>query len=254
MNSELSSSAGDFVQDLGSAVRENPVSAALIGMGLVWLFTGAGNPVTKAQNLARRTGMDRLPDLAADAFTSSRETFSSGLDAVAGRASTLAARANDGLEKLTTLGSDFADKATPSFSGLPDRTSEIFSTARGNLSDLFERQPLFLGAVGIAIGAGIAASLPSTDFEADLLGEASDEFKQTASQFVSEQKAAVSGIASGVATAVTEEAKAQGLTRDAVHNAATDTLQKLQNVAAAASDSVKDRLSSTVSNAAGKSA
>ncbi len=233
---DLSSIAGDFVQDLGSAVRENPVSAALIGMGLVWLITGAGNPLTRARQLARGTGMDRLPDMAAGAFGSGRDAISSGLDAVTEGASGLASRASDGVQKLGTLGSS-----------APERGSEIFSDLKDNLSDLFERQPLFLGAVGIAIGAGIAASLPSTDFEAGLLGETSDEFKQQASRFVSEQKENATGLAYSVATAVQEEAKAQGLTADKLQDTASDTLHKLQNVASAASDSVKERLASGVS-------
>jgi hypothetical protein len=265
MNNDFSSSAGDFVQDFGNAVRENPVSAALIGMGLVWLLTGAGNPLTRAQSIARRAGIDRLPDAAADAFNSGRDALSSGFDAVTERASSLAGRASEGAQKLGDIGasatgslgdtgaaalrsvsrvtSDFAGTATDTFRGIPDRGGELYSSARDNLTDLFARQPLFLGAVGIAIGAGIAASLPSTDFEAGLLGETADEFKQTASRFVSEQKENVTGIASGIATAVQEEAKAQGLTVDGLQDAANDTLHKLQNVATAASDSVKDRLS-----------
>jgi hypothetical protein len=241
MNQDFSSSAGEFVQDLGSAVRENPVSAALIGMGLVWLMTGAGNPLTRAQKLARRTGMDRLPDVAADAFSSSRDAISSGFDAVTEGASSLASRASHGVQKLGAMGS-FA----------PERGSELVSGLKDNLSDLFERQPLFLGAVGIAIGAGIAASIPATDFEADLLGQTSDDLRQQASRFVSEQKENATNIAYGVATAVQEEAKAQGLTVDGLQGAASDTLHKLQNVAATASESVKERLASGVS-AVGKS-
>lgn len=236
MNKDFSSSAGDFVQDLGDAVRENPVSAALIGMGLIWLITGAGNPLTRAQKLARRTGMDRLPNVAADAFSSSRDAVSSGLDAVSDGASSLASRASDGVQKLGALGSS-----------APERGSELYSSLKDNLSDLFDRQPLFLGAVGIALGAGIAASLPSTDFEADLLGETSDDFRQTASRFVSEQKDNATDLAYGIATAAQEEAKAQGLTVDGLQGAASDTLHKVQNIAAAVSDSVKERLASGVS-------
>jgi hypothetical protein len=34
---------GDFVSALQDAVRENPISAALIGMGVLWLFTGGSS-------------------------------------------------------------------------------------------------------------------------------------------------------------------------------------------------------------------
>src|SRR3954464_12996559 len=35
--------SGDFVNALQDAVRENPISAALIGMGVLWLFMGGSN-------------------------------------------------------------------------------------------------------------------------------------------------------------------------------------------------------------------
>src|ERR1700712_3963564 len=155
MIQDFSSSAGDFVQDLGTAVRENPVSAALIGMGLVWLLTGAGNPLTRAQSLARRTGMDRFPDAAADGFNSGRDAISSGYDALAEGASGLASRAGDSVQKLGDMGSsaarslgdtgtetlrrvtrassDFADAATDTFRGIPDRGGQLFSNAKESL-------------------------------------------------------------------------------------------------------------------------
>jgi hypothetical protein len=37
------SRTGDFVSALQDAVRENPISATLIGMGVLWLFTGGSS-------------------------------------------------------------------------------------------------------------------------------------------------------------------------------------------------------------------
>ena len=47
MNQEKTASGGDFVRDLGEAIRDNPIPAALIGMGLAWLLT-AGRSSAKA--------------------------------------------------------------------------------------------------------------------------------------------------------------------------------------------------------------
>ena len=41
------SGASDFVSGLQDAMQQNPVSAALIGMGLLWMFTG-GNRLSTA--------------------------------------------------------------------------------------------------------------------------------------------------------------------------------------------------------------
>ena len=37
---DMTENGSDFIKDLGDAARRNPVSAALIGMGVIWLFAG----------------------------------------------------------------------------------------------------------------------------------------------------------------------------------------------------------------------
>ena len=51
MNS-VSENGSDFIHDLGDAVRKNPLSAALIGMGVLWLFTGS-RPMERASDFVR---------------------------------------------------------------------------------------------------------------------------------------------------------------------------------------------------------
>ena len=63
--SDMSEKTADFVKDLGDAARRNPVSAALIGMGVLWLFTG-GTSAGRAGDLFRSTGLNRLPETAKD--------------------------------------------------------------------------------------------------------------------------------------------------------------------------------------------
>jgi hypothetical protein len=38
--SEIPGQATSFIHDLGNAARRNPLSTALIGMGIAWLFSG----------------------------------------------------------------------------------------------------------------------------------------------------------------------------------------------------------------------
>jgi|GEM_PF-4280861 len=59
MNDEKTASGGDFVRDLGEAIRENPLPAALIGVGLAWLFTGGGSSANAGFRWAR-DGMARF--------------------------------------------------------------------------------------------------------------------------------------------------------------------------------------------------
>src|SRR3546814_2664080 len=49
--------------------------------------------------------------------------------------------------------------------------------ARGGFTQLLNEQPLALGAMGIALGALLAASVPPTRREDELMGQKSDELK-----------------------------------------------------------------------------
>ena len=80
----------------------------------------------------------------------------------------------------------------------PDPVRRFSIPFARNLSDLFKAQPLALGAIGIAIGAGIAAALPGTEIEADYLGETSDTVKTKAAQFAAEQTDRVTTVAGNV--------------------------------------------------------
>ena len=68
---DMTEKGSDFVKDLGDAARRNPISAALIGMGIVWLF--AGKAAVRPSEFLEGTGLDRLPDAARNAMSRSEE-------------------------------------------------------------------------------------------------------------------------------------------------------------------------------------
>ena len=69
---DVAERGSDFIKDLGDAARRNPISAALIGMGIVWLFAGGKSGLGPA-DLLQRTGLDRLPQAARDTFDTARD-------------------------------------------------------------------------------------------------------------------------------------------------------------------------------------
>jgi hypothetical protein len=248
--SEISEKGSDFVRDLGDAARKNPISAALIGMGVLWLFTG-GRTAERVGDLVRGAGFDRIPDAAGNALDAARSTLRSGTESigngVSSAAETLRDRSAAGLDRVARAGSEYADAAYDYAQNIPDAGGVLFSTARENLSELFRAQPLALGAVGLAIGAGIAAALPTTDIEAEYLGEASDNFKEQAVDFASEQVSRAATVAEDVVTAVSDEARKQGLTVDAAKSAVADIPAKLGRVVDAAGKGISGKLNPAAS-------
>jgi hypothetical protein len=248
--SDMSEKASDFVRDLSDAAHKNPISAALIGMGVVWLFTG-GRTAERVGDLVRGAGFERIPDAAGNALDAARSTLRSGSESVGKGVSSATETLRDagaaGLDRVARAGSEVADTAYDYAQNIPDAGGALFSTARENLSELFRAQPLALGAVGLAIGAGIAAALPATEVEAEYFGEASDSFKEQAADFASEQVSRAATVAQDVVTAASDEARKQGLTVDAAKSAIADIPEKLGRVVDAAGKGISDRVKSPAS-------
>jgi hypothetical protein len=248
--SDNSQKKSGFVRDLGEAARQNPLSAALIGMGVLWLFSG--DRTGGSAGLGRRSGFDRIPDAANDAFEAARSTIRSGADAIGERVGSAKDALRDGstgvLDSATRLGRDYADTASEYVSSMPGASAQMFDTLRSNMTDVFRAQPLALGAIGLAIGAGIAAALPSSEVEGAYLGETSDVVKANATEFASEQAARATKVAGNVMSAVTEEARRQGLTVEDAKSAIGDISAKIGRVADVAGKGISERTKSSTSS------
>jgi hypothetical protein len=197
----------DFVNTIGGAVRDNPLPAALIGMGLVWLLTGGKSPMKAA-------------------FSAAGEGLS-----------TLGAQTTEGVR---FAGSSVTDAAASAVEGVRARAS--VGNMRSTLSGLLQRQPLLLGALGLAIGAGVGASLPISEIETEYLGDASAEFQAKARAVANEQRERVSDVATGVQTAIAEGARVEGLTPDKLKSTAVEVEQRIMNLADYAGTVVREKL------------
>jgi hypothetical protein len=226
---------GGFVRELSEAARNNPVSAALIGMGAVWLFASR---TPRGEQFIRRSGIDRIPEAAQsaweDAASNLREraqrvqnSASAAAEALRDPAERLRDRVADAGERVTRAAADYADE-------LPHRAGRLADDMRGSVSELFRSRPLALGAVGLAIGAAVAASLPVTETESEYFGESSDRLKEEAGEVIGKEAQRAAERASKAMDAAADEAQRQGLTTDALKEVADDLSQKVARVAEAA--------------------
>jgi hypothetical protein len=188
MSDANTTSAGDLTRSLSGAIQSHPLPAALIGMGLVWLFSGGKSLLNAGRGKADGSG-------------------------VAKRAS-----------------SD-----TTSFGASNPR----FAAAQSNIADLMDRQPLVLGAIGLGVGAAMAAALPSTAVETDLLGQASADLQARARVVAGDVTERAADLADGVTAAITKEAQAQGLMAESLKQSASDASRKVQNIAAQSTERLR---------------
>jgi hypothetical protein len=192
----MSGSQGNFIDGLTAAARENPLAAALLGGGALWLLIGS-NRLKNAASSVTLAG-EPLADLGAraqrsaasgweDAYGSMRKNASrmqdeashgvneavqnartAASDAMSGAAETMTDRFDEGIAGAREM-FDRVGRALP--------RKETFMQAQSSLSDLLERQPLVLGAVGLAIGATVAGALAKSSLEDEWVGDLSDGLK-----------------------------------------------------------------------------
>ena len=231
--------SGDFFNSLQDAVRENPISAALIGMGMLWMFMGGSNTslfggggrksifrgvgqgAEEVGNVGRDTAARIGSSVAHAAETVShvaggvREasaTVAEHGSRTAGQAADAVASAYDATTNAASRAADtLSNTATSAAHAMQETGTEWGNTVQQSIGELFERQPLLLGAVGIAIGAGIAASIPTTEAENKVMGGLSDFVRDAVSEKAAQVKE--------MADAAVHEAKAQGLTPEAAGEA-----------------------------------
>ncbi len=242
---KISENDTNFIGDLGQAVRTNPLSAALIGMGVLWLFAGNRGVEKAGEFVKGASGFDGIPDAAGNVVQAADSTLRSRVDSVGERAKSakdsLQHQGADALDNVARIGHEQLAAASEYAVSIPKQGAEKFNAVRSNLNDLLTAQPLALGAIGIAIGAGIAAALPPSEVEATYLGETSDAVKSKAVRFVAEQ----TDRATAVIENVMEESRREGLTLAGAQDAARDIASKVGRVVDTAKQGISERATLT---------
>jgi hypothetical protein len=240
------SGASDFVSGLQDAVRQNPVSAALVGMGLLWMFTG-GNRLSTAAAFFPAVAKGAAAG-AADGLLRTAGVVSAAGEGVKSLGERFVDGVRDTLSEATAATGDAATRsvegvksvAAQSAAQLRSTTAEIGAADYGvgqlqqNLKQTFERQPLLLGAIGLAIGAGMASAFAATQFEKDAVGETAERVTDQLKEMATTQVDRATAAAERTVEAIKDEAQAQGLTAAAAKEGAAAIGRKVKTVAAAA--------------------
>lgn len=178
----VSGNGGQFISNLGATVRANPVPTVLTSVGLLWMMSsqrhphyydnayryqssGADGEGHEGSHLRERAGQARekvgqARDRIADAMHSANDRMHSAGDRLHGAGE----RIGDGAHRAA------------------DSMRHGAASVRSGFDDLMHEQPLAAGAIGIGIGALLAACLPTTRREDELMGAASDRATEQAKQ------------------------------------------------------------------------
>jgi len=249
---------------LMETIRQNPIPAALVGIGLGWLFmnkqSAPGRRYTRYYDQARydrggqphygdRQGYTGRTSAYADTYGSNwadqdergakgtlhrvQETAGSVINRAQETVGTLADRTQETVGTIAdrtqeTVG-NVVSQAQETASAVASQTQEtvgyIADQAQYQVQRVEDRfqhalyeNPLAVGAVALAIGTAVGFSLPQTQRENELLGEARDSLidrAQAVAQDTLEKVQQVAGeVMDQAQTTVQEKAKEHGLTQE----------------------------------------
>jgi hypothetical protein len=169
--------------NLKSQARDNPLPLTLIGAGLAWLMLGNGTSVSNSAAAAHRTATapDAFSDLRGDGFSEGRE--GSGVGAMlSDTAGSVTSVASGAAEAAANAATDAKERVTRTAGHLGSSASEMAARTRQSAQDLFEREPLAIAAVGLALGTAIGVMLPHTVTEDEQLGAYRDKLVDSAEE------------------------------------------------------------------------
>jgi hypothetical protein len=117
---------------------------------------------------------------------------------------------------------------------MKDKASDVSERTGKTIFQTIEQNPLLVASVGLLVGGLIASALPRSEFEDDLVGDASTTAKRQVQASASKGFDAVKGAVGEIYDETARQAEAEGLTTDGLGNATQDITQRVRRVAEAA--------------------
>jgi hypothetical protein len=243
----------DFVEGLKTAARENPLAAGLIAGGALWLLIGndrlkaalssaastasstidqGTHPFRAMGSLKTTSAPPTAPEMDHEGHSVIGQSFRHAKSSAASAASGAAEVISDAADSIKDRFEEGMAYAQENFNKignpLPDR--HTLESARSSLSDILERQPLVVGAIGLAIGAAIAGAFQTSEMENEWAGELSDTVKE---DLTGRAEAVASSVRKGLDTVKSEIGDAAAESIDRLKNTGKDALNDVRETTTA---------------------
>jgi ElaB/YqjD/DUF883 family membrane-anchored ribosome-binding protein len=226
---DMSDTARESGYTLLDTVRQNPIPAALAGIGVGWLIMKVRESSEQRRNSAYRGGYQGGGYQGQSGRYQGRnsayptDTYATPMgQSRQGSGQSLTDQAQDKLGQVTDQAQDamgqVADKAQQVGSQLQDQAQQVASQAQyqayraqGWFERTMDENPLAIGLVAVAAGALAGMAVPETDQERQWMGPARDQLVEKAQDVAQDTAGKVQRVAEQATNTAKSEAKNQNL-------------------------------------------
>ncbi|HUR60183.1 MAG TPA: DUF3618 domain-containing protein [Opitutaceae bacterium] len=248
MREKISRSASSAVHGVVDTVKQNPLPALVIGAGIAWLIfesrrKGSGSARSYASG-DYSAEIEYDPDVHYDRpleYPTPRSDGQLGFDdgnGGSGLKDKASAAAEGMKEKISNLGDTAKDK----LSSVKQRAAELggrakekagaaYSATRERVATTADQHPLEVGLCCLAAGLLAGLALPTPQKVNRIAGPTADRLRQRAREAGSEMVDKGKRVVRAAASAVQDEAKAQGFTPERLRDQAGAVAQRAGNAA-----------------------
>jgi len=207
----------DTGQSIWDTIRANPLPSALVAIGLGWLYMSRdkgqqtypsndggyrSRPTTRFVNYPQYSG--QYGRGYRTGYTTSgyqQDQGGSFTEEAKDKASQMASQVGDTAQDLTddvqAKAGELADQVGTQFNEFTDQAQYQYQNMQSKLSEMFDQNPLAMGAVAMGVGAAVGLLVPETSKEDQWFGEARDTVLEKAENVAQEGMDKVQGAVAG---------------------------------------------------------
>ena len=185
-------------------IKQNPIPAALIGIGVGWLVMQNRSSNGYTQTYGQGQGQQRLREVASTGMGQAEQAVGQ----IQEQAGHVVGQAQHQAEQVVSQAQQTAEQTVGQLQYTAGRVTD---RTQGQLRQLMQENPLALGGVALALGVAAGLALPETPQENRMMGQAHDRVVEQVKTQVEETQQKVQRVAEEAQKAATEEAKNQDL-------------------------------------------
>jgi ElaB/YqjD/DUF883 family membrane-anchored ribosome-binding protein len=196
---------GEFFDNLGTSIKNNPVPVILATVGVTWLMLGQNQrPHSAGPSMFSQLGekLSGAAETVSDSLTGAKDHLRQSAHDLGEKASHLADSASEKMGDAKQRAAAGTSDARDTLKATSDRAQDALlrqgRNLQGTVEYMLKEQPLALAAIGIALGAAIGAALPKTRQEDKLFGQTRDKLANKAKTTMDQTWEAVSDIGKDV--------------------------------------------------------